>query len=84
MPKIISCFKIANRGTVAVIDEPTNVMPGVRVSASIMYLDGSSNEFKAWKESLISRDSGAAQSESFLILNADIEAVPIGATITFS
>jgi len=84
MPRIIDRFKVTGRGIVVVIDIPSDIRSGRRLSASVAQNDGSIRVFEAWKESLIRGMSGSDQSESFLLVGAEADAAPIGAVITFS
>jgi len=82
MLEIIDHFEIAGRGTVVVVDKPAVVRSGIRLSVLVTQTDGSTVLYEAWKESLRGKESTDAHSDSFLLVGAHIDSVPIGAIIT--
>lgn len=80
--RIVECFQIAGRGTVVVIDTTTDLPVGRCLQTTIYRPDGSSADFKAWKEWLLRRNKEPLEDEAFLLVDATIDQVPIGSLIT--
>jgi len=80
--QIVESFRIAGRGTVIVIDNTTDLPVGRCLQATIQLSDGTSKDYQAWKEWLHRRAEAPLEDEAFLIVDATVSEVPIGALIS--
>lgn len=80
--QIVESFQITGRGAVIVIDTTTELPVGRCLQATIHLPDGSRADYEAWKEWLLRRNKEPLETEGFLLVDATITQVPIGAWVT--
>lgn len=80
--QVIECFEVTGRGMVVVIDSETELPIGRCLQATIHQCEGATRKYKAWKEWLVRRSTASREDEVFLIVDATVEEISIGASIT--
>lgn len=80
--EVIECFEVTGRGTVVVIDSETELPTGRCLEATIHQREGATRKYQAWKEWLLRRSTAPQEDEVFLIVDATVEEIPLGAMIT--
>ena len=82
LAKITERFLITGRGTVVVINAKTELPIGRCLEATILYHNGKTETYDAWKECLLRRSKEPFEDEAFLIVDATMEQIPNGGSIT--
>lgn len=80
--QIVESFQITGRGTVIVVDTKTELPVGRCLKATVHKADGSVKVYTAWKEWLLRSNKEQLEDEAFLVVDATIAHIPVGALVT--